>query len=110
MFDQVMKQNMLVLGVERTTVERSVFVSAFVGRQPETERVGDTRGYAISKIGVEPSVFDKFPAVTEPVELQLHIRLVKAAGGKMQPRIVDVEAVKAGASAPRAAASDKPGA
>lgn len=94
MFDQVMKQKMLVLGVERTTVERSVFVSAFVGRQADAERVADTRGLAISKITVDPAVFDKFPAVTDPVELELSIKLVKAAGGKMQPRIVDVDAVR----------------
>lgn len=107
MFDQVMQQKMLVLGVERTTVERSVFVSAFVGRQPEADRIGDTRGLAISKITVDPAVFDKFPAVTDPVELTLHIKLVKAAGGKMQPRIVDVEAVRAAAPTSRPAQAEK---
>ena len=78
-----------VFGVNKVTVEKSVYCSVFTG-QPSTDPQV-TRGLEVTKLSADPVVFDQLPLDFQPGnELEFMAILKRAAGGKSQPYLVGI--------------------
>lgn len=81
-----------VFSATRVSVEGKIYVSVFVGDQPDPDKVDDCHGFSVRKIPADPAVFEQLNDIKygQPQRKKLVMRLKQGAGGKSQPHVLGV--------------------
>ncbi|MGN0922446.1 MAG: hypothetical protein ACI4NJ_12050 [Cellvibrio sp.] len=98
-----MNQTMTVdlYGASISDIEGKKYASLFVGQAVQDEKEENAKGIVVMKLPCDPEVYDTLKLPRYPATVDLHVRLKKAAGGRMGQHCTGVT-VKAAAAAPKA--------
>jgi hypothetical protein len=79
-----MNQQMQVelLGSSYVSVDGAEYASIFIGQQAE-EGSANAKGIEVMKVSCDPDVFRSLPVNGYPLQVNLEMKLKKAAGGKL---------------------------
>ena len=101
--NQVM--NFDLYGASLADVDGRQYASLFVGQAVQDEKEESAKGIVIMKMSCDPEVYQSLNLSKYPASVEAHIRLKKAAGGKMGQHCVKVVGKQAPAAAPTGKAS-----
>lgn len=80
-----MNQTMTVdlYGASISDVDGKKYASLFVGQAVQDEKEENAKGIVVMKLPCDPEVYDSLKLNRYPATVDLHVRLKKAAGGRM---------------------------
>jgi hypothetical protein len=80
-----MNQTMTVdlYGASIADVEGKKYASLFVGQAVQDEKEENAKGIVVMKLPCDPEVYESLKIARYPASVDLHVRLKKAAGGRM---------------------------
>ena len=79
-----------LLGCRLVNVDGNKYCSVYTGQIPQWDNADSFRGYEVTKLSADPTVFDQLSDLKSPTERRLLAVLKMAARGKSQPYIVGV--------------------
>lgn len=82
-----------VLGTSYVSVDGAEYASLFLGQQAE-EGSANAKGIEVMKVGCDPEVFRSLPSIGYPMQVNLEMKLKKAAGGKLGQHCVKATPVR----------------
>ncbi|MDO3383850.1 hypothetical protein [Gilvimarinus algae] len=91
--------NVELYGASMADVDGRQYASLYIGQKVEDEKEEGAKGIVIMKMPCDPDVYHALNAPKYPAQVQAHVRLKKAAGGKLGQHCVKI------APAPSAAPS-----
>ena len=82
-----------LLGSSYVSVDGAEYASIFIG-QPAEEGSQNAKGIEVMKLSCDPDVFRSLPTVGYPLQVNLEVKLKKAAGGKLGQHCVKATSVR----------------
>lgn len=81
----VMNQTMVVdlYGASLADVDGTKYASLYVGQQVIDEKAESAKGIVVMKLPCDPDVYESLRIAKYPSQVELQVRLKKAAGGRM---------------------------
>ncbi|OZY86763.1 hypothetical protein CBP51_07060 [Cellvibrio mixtus] len=87
--NQVM--NVDLYGASLADVDGTKYVSFYVGQHVVDEKEESAKGIVMMKLSGDPSVYESLRLTKYPAPVEMHIRLKKAAGGRMGQHCVAIK-------------------
>lgn len=100
--------NVDLYGASIANVDGKEYASLYIGQPVVDEREENAKGIILMKLPCDPSVYQSLSASKYPVSVELHVRLKKAAGGRMGQhcvKLLPARGTQTGSPAPQAKAS-----
>lgn len=91
--NQVMTVNLF--GASLADVDGKQYASLYVGQEVVDEKEEGAKGVIVMKLPCDPDVYNALKLPKYPATVDLHVRLKKAAGGRMGQHCVKIEPVRA---------------
>ena len=79
--NQVM--NVELYGASLADVEGKKYASLYVGQHVVDEKEEGAKGIVMMKLPCDPEVYDSLRVTKWPAQIEMHVRLKKAAGGRL---------------------------
>ena len=78
-------------GASLADVECRQYASLYVGQSVINEKEESAKGIVVMKLPCDPDVYNQLRIALYPAKVDMHVRLKKAAGGRMGQHAVKVE-------------------
>lgn len=96
--NQVMTVNLF--GASMADVDGRQYASLYVGQEVQDEKEEGAKGIVVMKLPCDPDVYNTLNLQKYPATVELHVRLKKAAGGRMGQHCVKITPPKTAQAAP----------
>lgn len=102
--NQVITVNLF--GASLADVDGKQYASLYIGQEVIDEKEEGAKGIIVMKLPCDPDVYHNLRLAKYPAHVDLHVRLKKAAGGRLGQHCVKIESKSAAAVS--AGSSSKP--
>ena len=90
--NQVMTVNLF--GASLADVDGRQYASLYVGQEVVDEKEEGAKGVIVMKLPCDPDVYHALNLSKYPAQVDMHVRLKKAAGGRMGQHCVKIDVAK----------------
>lgn len=97
-----------LFGASLADVDGKQYASLYVGQEVVDEKEEGAKGIIVMKLPCDPDVYHNLKLAKYPAQVDLHVRLKKAAGGRLGQHCVKIDAKSAVAAS--AGSGSKPNA